>query len=271
MLTLYKFALSNKINLFGLMATLFIGQNKVFLPEVDSTNSYAITLLKNVNAIEGTVVYTNLQTLGKGQRGNVWKAQPSMNITLSIILKPAFLSPKKAFYISKITALAIHDVLADILNQSQFDIKIKWPNDILVNRKKIAGVLIENSFSESVFNWSIVGIGLNINQTEFGELVSSATSVKLQSGQELSLDFVIEKLYSHFEKWYLKLKQNKLDEIKQTYLKHLFGYNQTLSFMQNSTQFNAVVAGVNENGFLQLRLENGSIREFEIKEISFVI
>lgn len=271
MLTFYKFALSNKINLFGLMATLFIGQNKVFLPETDSTNSYAISLLKNVNCIEGTVVLTNNQTKGRGQRGNSWKADPSMNITLSLILKPGFLSSKKAFFLSKITALALYDVLTDILNESQFDIKIKWPNDILVNGKKIAGVLIENSVIDESLGWSVVGIGLNVNQTLFGALAETATSFTLLTGKTESIETISEKLYSYFEKWYLKLKQDKFNEINAAYLNHLFGINRLQNFKQNSINFKGTIKDVNEQGLLIVQLENGIEKSFEIKEISLVI
>lgn len=271
MLTLSKFALTNKINLFGLMATLFIGQNKVFLPETDSTNSYAISLLKNVNCPEGTVVYTHHQTAGRGQRGSSWIANPSLNITLSLITKPVFLAPKKAFYLSKITALALYDVLTEILNDSQFDIKIKWPNDILVNRKKIAGVLIENSLHEQQINWSVIGIGLNVLQTEFGSLNNSATSLALLGNSGLSPDSVSEKLFIHFEKWYLRLKQNKLSEIDDHYHQHLFGMNQFMVFKQNQKEFKARVKGVSEQGLLQLIHENGEEKGYDIKSLTFVI
>lgn len=271
MLTLSKFALTNKINLFGLMATLFIGQNKVFLPETDSTNSYAISLLKNVNCPEGTVVYTHHQTAGRGQRGNSWIANPSLNITLSLVVKPSFLTPQKAFYLSKITALALHDVLTEILANSQFDIKIKWPNDMLVNRKKIAGVLIENSFHEQQINWSVIGIGMNVLQTEFGSLNNSATSLALAGNPECSPDTVSEKLFVYFEKWYLRLKQNKLNEIDHQYHQHLFGMNQLMVFKQNQNEFKARVSGVSEQGLLQLIHENGEEKSYDIKTLSFLV
>lgn len=252
------------------MATLFIGQNKVFLPETDSTNSYATTLLKNVNCMEGTVVYTNNQTKGKGQRGNSWMADSSMNITLSVILKPTFLPSKKSFYLSKITALAIHDVLTEILNSSQNDIKIKWPNDILVNSKKIAGVLIENSVTDEYLNWSVIGIGLNVNQTQFREL-TTATSLKSITHKEASVEGVAEKLYIYLEKWYLKLKQNKFAEINEAYLKDLLGINEVMKFKHNNVLFRGTIKGVSEQGLLQILMENNIEKSFEIKEISFVI
>lgn len=250
------------------MSTLFIGQNRVFLPETHSTNSYAIELLKNVKAIEGTVVYTHKQTQGKGQRGNSWIAEPERNATFSLILKPAFLNSKNAFYLSKMTALALYDVLTEILNDSQFDIKIKWPNDILVNRKKIAGVLIENSMNETL-HWSVVGIGLNVNQENFGDL-KTATSLKLLNTIDYSVESVMDVLFIHLEKWYLKLKKGDLNAIDDAYRDQLFGIDSECEFEQNGSRFTAQVEDVNETGLLILKLKDGSLKTFDIKEISFI-
>lgn len=269
MLTLHKFALSNKINLFGLMATLFIGQNKVFLPETDSTNSYATSLLKNVNCIEGTVVYTNKQTNGKGQRGNSWLSDPSMNITLSVILKPAFLRGTNVFYLSKITALALYDLLTDILTGSQFDIKIKWPNDILVNNRKIAGILIENNITEDRINWSVIGIGLNVNQTVFNGMV--ACSVKTITGKEILPEELSLQLFEKIEKWYLLLRNNHIETINLTYHQHLLGYKKSIRFMHRNVLFSGCIAGVEENGRIRIIQENNEELTFEIKEISFIL
>ncbi len=269
MLTFYKFALNNKISLFGLMATLFIGQNKVFLPETYSTNSYAIELLKNVKAIEGTVVYTHNQTQGKGQRGNLWIAEPEQNATLSLILKPNFLSSKNAFYLSKITALALYDVLTEILNDSQFDIKIKWPNDILVNRKKNAGVLIENSILNDALQWSVIGIGLNVNQKDFGEL-NLATSLNLLTGKVYNVESIMDILFIHFEKWFLRLKKNEFTSIDEAYQKVLFGLNELNDFEREGKRFKAKVNGVNEIGLLLLEMENSEIKSFDLKDVAFI-
>jgi len=252
------------------MATLFIGQNKVFLPETDSTNSYAINLLKNVNCIEGTVVYTDNQTQGKGQRGNTWHSESSMNITLSLILKPHFLASKNIFYLSKITSLALYDVLTECLGFGQFDIKIKWPNDMLVNRKKIAGVLIENSLLDNKINWSIIGIGFNVNQMQFAGL-DTATSLKLLDQDHRSLDKIMDSIFIHFEKWYLKLKQNHLAEIDENYHNFLFGMHREMTFQSNGIQINAFVEGVSPEGLLRLRNENNHEQLYNMKEIAFVI
>lgn len=249
------------------MSTLFIGQNRVFLPETHSTNSYAIELLKNVNTIDGTVVYTNHQTHGKGQRGNRWIAEPERNATFSLILKPNFLRAKNAFSLSKITALAVYDVLTEILNDSQFDIKIKWPNDILVNRKKIAGILLENSINETV-QWCVAGIGLNVNQENFDGL-EIATSIKLISGKHCNVEAVMENVFIHFEKWYLRLKKGESDLIDSEYHEHLFGTEEENTFESSGKRFKAKVKGVNEIGLLILETQDEP-KTYDLKDVTFI-
>ncbi|MGZ3883457.1 MAG: biotin--[acetyl-CoA-carboxylase] ligase [Bacteroidia bacterium] len=251
------------------MATLFIGQNKIFLTEVNSTNSYASSLLKNVNTPEGTVVYTSRQTHGKGQRGNSWNAEPSRNLTLSLILKPVFLSVEKSFYLSKIAALAIHDVLTELTAGSQIDIKIKWPNDILMNGRKTAGILIENTFKEQCIANCVTGIGLNVNQSDFGELNGTATSLMVETEKETSLDVAMDRLFVHYEKWYLRLRSGKTDEIDARYFRQLFRINEVSWFESSSGRFEAKLHGVSESGLLLLDL-NGVIKQFDLKEIKMI-
>jgi len=254
------------------METLFIGNSSLFLHEVESTNTYAMNLLRNVNPIEGTIVYTDNQTHGKGQRGALWSSKIGQNMTVSVILKPQFLSLHKTFYLSKISALAVYDVLTDILTNSQYDIKIKWPNDILVNQKKIAGILIENNFTTQAIQYSVIGVGLNVNQQEFDNFERLATSIKLLLDRDFDRKKVMELFCQKLEKWYLKLKENKFDLIDDAYLNSLFGINQTLSFENpNKTVFEGKMIGVSKDGKLSIELFNLDVKEFDIKEVKFLI
>lgn len=253
------------------METLFIGKNILFLTEVDSTNTYAMNLLRNVNTIEGTLIYTNHQTHGRGQRGAVWKADIASNLTFSVILKPQFLSSEKSFYLSKITALAIYDVLTEILKDSQYDIKIKWPNDILVNQKKIAGILIENTLNQTMLNYSVIGIGLNVNQTEFNTEFK-AVSLKALKNIDFERKDVLAKLCQHLEKWYLRLRENKLSIINESYISRLFGLKELLEYTEIKTQrrFKAKIEGVEFSGKLVLReLGTNKLLVFDLKELKF--
>lgn len=252
------------------METLFIGKNLLFLPEVESTNTYAMGLLRNVNAVEGTVVHTDHQSRGKGQRGSVWNSAIASNITASIILKPLFLGDGESFFLSKISALALYDVLTDVLNSSQYDIKIKWPNDILVNSKKIAGILIENNYHQQVIQHSVIGIGLNVNQAEFYELSDIATSLKLLTGQQHNREEILEKLCRYLEKWYLMLKAGNKARIRESYLSKLKGMNIVMPFRTpDDKQFYAKIVDVDRGGRLCLEMADKSVQRFDIKELRF--
>jgi BirA family biotin operon repressor/biotin-[acetyl-CoA-carboxylase] ligase len=253
------------------METLFIGKNLLFLHEVESTNTYAMNMLRNVNAIEGTVIYTDNQTKGKGQRGALWSSNIAQNVTASVILKPHFLSIGNTFYLSKISALAVYDVLAEILSSSQYDIKIKWPNDILVNKQKNAGILIENNITSTAVQSSVVGIGLNVNQVDFDNFERMANSIKLVSGVSYNRDEILELLCKMLEKWYLKLKEGKTELIDKCYHDHLYEVNKIAVFVDvNHYKFNGRIKSVTKAGKLLLELEEDILKEFEVKEVKFL-
>lgn len=252
------------------METLFIGKNCIFLPEIDSTNSYAIDLLKNVNLPEGTVVHTAHQTRGKGQRGSAWMAEPGSNLTASVVLKPTFLDIKNRFFLYQVVALAVYDAMAEILDTGQFDIKIKWPNDILVNRKKVAGILIENNIQNNQINWCVAGIGMNVNQETF-EGLPNATSLKSISGRTYEPGEILKLICKHLEKHYLSMLNTKLSLILQTYLKHLFGLNEWLDFEIGSVPKTMLVKGLGTTGLLLLEDREGRTTEMDVKEVKWKI
>jgi BirA family biotin operon repressor/biotin-[acetyl-CoA-carboxylase] ligase len=252
------------------METLFVGKNIIFLPEVESTNSYATELLKNVNVEEGSVVHTANQTRGKGQRGNMWNTEPHSNLTASIIIKPAFLELKRQFFLYKIAALASYDVMAELLDSSQFDIKIKWPNDILVDRKKIGGILIENVVVNNRIEHSVVGIGINVLQCEFDEKLH-ATSIQLLSGKRCEPSQVLKLLCSKFEKYYLLLKSGQREKITEMYAQKLFAMNEWQEFESGNNVKKMKVRGTGETGLLMLEEESGNLKEFDVKEIRWII
>ena len=145
------------------MRTINPGNSVIHLTSVDSTNKYAATLLRKENIPEGTVILADVQTHGKGQGGNTWLSDKDLNLLFSLILKPDFLPAYKQFYLSMSIASGIHDCMADLGIRSW----IKWPNDILIQDKKVAGILIENTIQFQNIQTSIVGIGLNVNQVTF--------------------------------------------------------------------------------------------------------
>ena len=253
------------------METLFVGNNIVHLTEVDSTNSYAKALLKDVKVPEGTVISTDNQTRGKGQRGNIWVTEPAANITCSLILYPRFLNASNHFFLSKVISLAIHATLAELLDSGNYDIKIKWPNDILVNNKKICGVLIENAFRHEKLQESVIGIGLNVNQDEFKELSEKATSLKLLCNKKFDKQLILKRLLKHIEVLYLQLKQGKEATIHESYLKNLLLFDQTTQFKDLVTgkKLKGKITNVLANGHLVIESTSGERKTFDLKEIEF--
>ncbi len=251
------------------METLFIGRNLIFLPQVNSTNSYAIEMLKNVNPVEGTVVHTADQTNGRGQRGSVWKTEKTSNLTASLIVRPTFLDLKNQHYLYQISALACYDALAELLDSSQFDIKIKWPNDILVNKQKIAGILIENNVANTQLGWSVVGVGINVNQTIFDETFN-ATSLKVLLDKDIEVDRILKLFCKYFEKHYLELKSNKLSRIEENYLKHFFRLNNWMDFEIDGNLKTMFVQGLSDEGLLWLKNKNDQSSFFDVKDVKWI-
>ena len=145
--------------------TLFVGQNIIYLPTCQSTNNEALQFLADGTAYEGDMVVTDGQTQGRGQRGNQWIAQSGQNLTFSLVLQPTFLLASEQFWLNMAVSLAVYDSLSPFIPAG---LRIKWPNDIYVNDRKMGGILIENALQGYNLAHSVVGIGLNINQTQLG-------------------------------------------------------------------------------------------------------
>jgi BirA family biotin operon repressor/biotin-[acetyl-CoA-carboxylase] ligase len=188
-----------------------------------------------------------------------------MNLTFSVLLRPSFLSIKNQFALTTIASLAVHDYLK---SKQVEDVKIKWPNDILVDNKKICGMLIENSIHGESINQSIVGIGLNINQTEFP--VVTATSLAKTSGKSFDLNEEWNLLLEKLEGRYLQLRSGKQNELKKEYLDQLLGMNRKQKFSLNGAEIIGMIKNVSESGELLVLLD-GIERSFSLKEISFVL
>jgi BirA family biotin operon repressor/biotin-[acetyl-CoA-carboxylase] ligase len=244
-------------------STLFLGKNLLFMPECHSTNSSALELCQQSCPQEGTLVITNHQISGRGQRGNSWESEPAMNLTFSLILKPTFLAIKDQFMLSIVTSLAIRDYLAELLKKT---VQIKWPNDILVNEFKICGILIENQLVGGRFSTSVVGVGLNVNQNRFSSTI--ATSISMIQGLTYNLQDVLDGILGAIEARYLQLRQNNFAKLRDDYLAHLYRRHLISSFKGGGREFMGEISGVDEQGKLQVLIQ-GKEQTFDTKEIAF--
>lgn len=250
------------------MPALFIGTHLIKLTSIDSTNTYLQQQLKQQNVLEGTVAIANEQLSGKGQRGNTWQSEPNKNLTFSLLLRPKRLKAEKQFLLSKIVSLGVLDfVCAHVKNKKE--VKVKWPNDIYVKNKKIAGILIENSLRGDEVNTSIIGIGLNINQLDFTPL--SATSLALETGIELNLDKALGDLCSCIEVRYLQYINHNLAALHGDYHQHLYCLNELHWFETKNRQYQGIIVGITGEGKLLLDCyPEKIIAEYGIKEIKFL-
>ena len=234
------------------------------MPECHSTNTLLFELAQKTSLPEGTLLITNNQILGRGQRGNSWEAEPGMNLTFSLLLNPHFLSSQEQFYLTIAISLGIHDFLSSRLSGS---LKIKWPNDLMVDERKIAGILIENSLMGESIQQSVVGIGLNVNQEVFSH--PSATSMIVEAGTEYSLPIELNLLLERLESRYIQLRSGNVAALKADYLKNLFRIGETHEFVSNDERFIGRVEGIDTIGKLKVCV-NQTERSFGLKEISFL-
>lgn len=252
------------------MNTLFTGRHIIELDEIPSTNTYAIDLLKQGGLTEGSLIRAFHQSGGRGQYGNSWHSEKGKNLTFSLVMHPVFLVADKQFYLSKITSLAVLGMLTEILPSSQYDIQIKWPNDILVNGSKLAGILIENLVSgNGHLQNSVIGLGINVNQVDFAPFKRQAVSLSGLLKKEMDLDQVLARFCKHFEALYLSLKQGRWEAINKQYLLNLYGYGQAANYQAKGKDFEGKISDVEENGFLVVASE-GTLRRFNFKEIEFL-
>ena len=244
--------------------TLFLGKTLDYLPSCHSTNDLASEAIRAGGALEGAVFITDFQTAGRGQHGSSWESRPGENFTLSLLLKPTFLTLSRQFALSQAIALGVRDYLASYLP----DVSIKWPNDLYLTNKKMGGILIENKLQGSRIQHAVVGIGLNINQTTFGDL--RASSLALSTGRRFDLAEELPKLLLAIEPFYLRLRAGDTDFIQQQYLGYLVGLYQKRQYTIGNKRVEAILIGISPEGWLRLKLcADHHIREYAPKEVSW--
>jgi BirA family biotin operon repressor/biotin-[acetyl-CoA-carboxylase] ligase len=243
--------------------TLLLGKNMVFVPECLSTNDYALDLTQNSNVCEGTIVITSNQTAGRGQRGNTWETEPGKNLTFSVILKPKKLAIMEQFYLNICVSLAIHDY---IKQKNGTLVQIKWPNDVLVDGRKICGILIENQIKGSMFSNCIVGIGLNMNQQNFCN--TKATSLSLISGKQYDLNDELSLLLGCLEGRYFELEHLRYQKLLDDYLKVMYWRHEPHVFISNDQDLEGTITGIDKLGRLEVETSGGK-KYFGMKEIAY--
>ncbi|MGD1846151.1 MAG: biotin--[acetyl-CoA-carboxylase] ligase [Salibacteraceae bacterium] len=248
------------------MNGLFVGANRIRLKSTPSTNSYASELLKNQPPMEGTMIWTEEQTHGRGQRGNFWTSAPGKNLTFSLILYPSFLNAAQFFSLSKAVALGIRDFLTEKTVQP---VKVKWPNDLYIGTKKVGGILVESGFRNNSMGHAVVGIGLNINQLDFGPELPNASSLAQITGQRFDCAALLDRLCTFLNARYLRLKADPFG-MDEEYLHALLGFRQWHHYRKGEEGLIAQVTGVEPDGRLGLLTLSGDHLKADFKSIEFI-
>lgn len=245
---------------------MIIGSKILFFDTLSSTNTKAAMLIRDEEPPEGTVVYADFQTSGKGQTGSTWESEKGKNILISIILYPESLAPEDQFIISMTISLAI----ADLIDKYSPGCRIKWPNDIILNDKKIAGILIENSISGSVIKSSVAGIGLNVNQADFPENLPNPGSLKQITGVVFDIELLLKELLLALDKRYKTMLYGDREIIRQEYVSKLYRLNELRRYGSAGSVFEGRITNISDEGLLIIETSEGRLMTFAFKEIDYL-
>ena len=240
--------------------------NIIKLNAINSTNDYLKSLSASQYVENFTIVTAENQTAGRGQMGAKWDVEPGKNLTFSVLIKDLLLDIKEIFYLNAAVAVSIVQALETL---SIPDLSIKWPNDILAGNKKIGGILIENSIKNNGEIYSIIGIGLNVNQKEFDGL-AKASSLVLLTGKEYDKDILITVIAENLKRNVAALMHKESDLIWNKYHSMLFKKNLPMPFEKETVRFMGIIKGVSKTGSLMVQLEDKSIAEYGIKEVQLL-
>lgn len=243
-----------------------VGKHVFRLNKVDSTNNYANSQLVGNELEEGTVFLAYEQSNGRGQLKNAWESEPGSNLTFSIVLFPEFLDIRNQFMLSKVVSLGIYSALS----KYTANLRVKWPNDIYVGDKKLGGILIENSIMYSSIKSSVVGIGINVNQTRFVSNAPNPVSLSGLTNKTYDRDLILAELLAGIDYYYSMLKQHEEERINQEFLSVLYRYREKHWFKDQDGEFEGVMVGVSEIGQLLIQKPDGKIQSYHFKEVEFL-
>ena len=250
------------------MFPLYVGKNDIQVLEVGSTNELVMQLLKEKKLPEGTLIRATNQIAGKGQRGNKWLTYAGKNFTGTYIFYPVFLAAKDQFWLNKAIAIAVAQTVKHFAASKT--VEIKWPNDILVEQKKIAGILLEGQLNGNQLALIVAGIGVNINQEQLPQATFKATSLYLENGETLDLDDFTTKLSELLEIRYSQVKLGNYTKIDSDYDAYLFGKGKLCLFEWKNEILQGIVKGVSKDGQLEVDMD-GLVRLFQNGEVKWIV
>ena len=245
------------------MNSSFFSKNLIKLNEIDSTNKFLLDLNEKRQFTNSVVVTADYQTKGKGRRANSWESENGKNLLLSILFKHN-LKIKNQFLFSAAISLSIQMLISQFTNERVY---IKWPNDIMINNKKIAGFIIDNLFQKNTIHTTVVGIGVNVNQLKFKKYNPEAISISLINNSVIDLDHLKYELLNIIDENY----NNMDDGFIKKYNKLLFMKNSYINFKIKEKIIKAKIHSVDKTGAILLEKKNKGIERFEVNQVCYLL
>lgn len=236
----------------------------IILNTVDSTNNYAMAMIQKEELVSGNAVFAIEQTAGKGRRGKEWNTVAGENIIMSVIAEMQWLPTSQQFHLSVAAALACHDLISKYSDQ---EIAIKWPNDLFINDSKTGGILIENVIKGTLWQWAVIGIGINVNQMNFEEYNLKPASLKKMSGIEYDVLQLATELQQLVLNRIQQIKEGKFDYLLKEYNEKLYGRERMVKLNKGNIVFETTIKEVSATG--QLITKDVFERQFNFDEVSF--
>lgn len=241
----------------------------ITLPSIDSTNRYLKDLVHSEAVLPNYLtVFTPVQTAGVGQYGAKWQSEPDTNLTFSTLFIPKNLTIERAFILNMLVPLAVVKVLK--AQDIAAEIKIKWPNDIIIERKKVGGILIENIVQGQQIVKSVIGIGLNVNQRDFSGL-PKASSLANITGRVFKVKKLLKEVMNALEEMLEEVSTTSFEQVYEEYQEYLFQRGKVSAFRpKTGKDFMGIIRGVAPDGALIVATETEEIKQFQLKEVELL-
>ena len=239
----------------------------IHLNETDSTNKFLKMISESEELPSGSIVMADFQTAGRGQRGNSWESEAGKNLIFSILFHPLDVPANMPFVISEMISLCVKYMLDKYIS----DVSVKWPNDIFYKDKKIAGILIENTIHQGKISKSIIGIGININQTEFCSDAPNPTSMAQITGCSFDLITIMDEFRRIFTTQSERINNQHFDLIHKDYLNSVYRRDGFYKYRDTTGVFEATIHDIEPSGHLILKQMDGTSYRYAFKEVSYEI
>lgn len=245
--------------------TTWLARNLFYYEETGSTND-DIKKMANESAENGTLVVADMQTAGRGRRGRTWISPKGESIYMSLLLRPGCM-PNQASALTLVMALAVAEAIEELASGKS---GIKWPNDIVMNGKKVCGILTEMSLAQNAIDYVVIGVGINGNQSSFEEEIArTATSIALELGKKIERTELIGRILHYFEQEYAEYEKTwDVTGLADKYNQYLVNRQRQVRVLDPKGEYEGMALGINSQGELLVKRENGEIEEVYAGEVS---